>query len=47
VVVTPPGGREPGLHGVLEVQTDAGVTTLPLSEERVTLTRPALLPAEP
>lgn len=47
VVVTPPGGREPGLHGVLEVQTDAGVTTLPLSEERVTLTRPALQPAEP
>jgi hypothetical protein len=47
VVVTPPGGRESGLHGVLEVQTDAGVTTLPLSEERVTITRPALLPAEP
>ena len=48
VVVTPLGQSKGGeLHGVIEVRSDAGFTTLPFATEPATLIRPALLPAEP
>lgn len=47
VVVTPLGQTNGGLHGVVEVRNGAGFTTLPLAAQPGTLTRPALLPAEP